>query len=831
MSEAKTDNLVGVLPRGRGHVLAGIALAIAAGVGFWPLSLHPADLLVGPQGDGLNDLTRQFLLAREQQGEALTRGDVSAAWNPLILAGAPRFGNPQSGLLYPPNWLYALIPAQFLISWMLVVHHGWAGWGTYLLCRQYGLRWSASILAGLCFLSAPYLLAHTSEGHYPQVCVVAWTPFAFLAVERLRGHQRGGVALTAAVLALAFFCGHLQELFYLVLLLTAFLTPDFAGWLRRTRDGSSPPQTGRHPPVPLAGRWLLTGLAVAGLTAVELLPMWAYSRQSIRYAGVGLEQLRQGTLGWANLWQLLDPFALGTATNYTGTGRFCETLCCFGVVTLVLAGAGVAARRRGPFRRLAVLFVAAFVFAFGAQTPWYPLLERWVPGVSLFRCPSRILFFCSFFAAVLAGAGFDRLLSLSGNGRRRCRRGLWALSSLMVCLAIGLLCWRWLGPAAPGNQTMPATGTPWAMIPDHVQWWMLLGTLAGTVAAMWLLATTDRGSRWAMVLVLGLVSLEFVWHSGRMLRTIPPSAAGRENPLLEFLRPRVGSGRVLVGQALLSDREAWWSRIPKLQGYEPVPSARLALYAAALTGPQNSDRILLGFESPRLSRLQKPLADALGVRYAVVPGKDLPEVPGWRRVGGGSLPQEFTLRGQSPSVSHFTVYQNDSPAPRAFLIGRVQLRERSSDIVRQLARMDPRREVLLDRDVLPPGPRQSFTAAEMVADGSERIQIQATLTAPGYLVLSDAYYPGWSAWVDDRPAPLLPANLAFRAVPLDRGRHRIEFRYEPPRWKTGAWLSALTVVALLIGSRLGRWGQVNLPGRGVQGSCPAGQTCELPSHE
>jgi hypothetical protein len=189
------------------------------------------------------------------------------------------------------------------------------------------------------------------------------------------------------------------------------------------------------------------------------------------------------------------------------------------------------------------------------------------------------------------------------------------------------------------------------------------------------------------------------------------------------------------------------------------------------------------------------------------------------------------LRGKSPSVSHFTIYQNDNPAPRAFLIGRVQLRDRSSDIVRQLARLDPRREVLLDRDVLPPGPRQSFTAAEMVEDGSERIQIQATLTAPGYLVLSDAYYPGWSAWVDDRPAPLLPANLAFRAVPLDRGRHRIEFRYEPPRWKTGAWLSALTVVALLIGSRLGRWGQVDLPGRRVQESCPAGQTCELPSHE
>jgi uncharacterized membrane protein YfhO len=62
----------------------------------------------------------------------------------------------------------------------------------------------------------------------------------------------------------------------------------------------------------------------------------------------------------------------------------------------------------------------------------------------------------------------------------------------------------------------------------------------------------------------------------------------------------------------------------------------------------------------------------------------------------------------------------------------------------------------------------------------------------------DAYAPGWKAWVDGRPAPLLPANTSFRAVAVPAGRNEVEMRYRPPEVMVGAVVSALALLAFAL---------------------------------
>jgi uncharacterized membrane protein YfhO len=64
-------------------------------------------------------------------------------------------------------------------------------------------------------------------------------------------------------------------------------------------------------------------------------------------------------------------------------------------------------------------------------------------------------------------------------------------------------------------------------------------------------------------------------------------------------------------------------------------------------------------------------------------------------------------------------------------------------------------------------------------------------------VVSEAWYPGWHAWVDGAPAPILQADYLLRAVELGAGRHEVRFEYRPRSLAIGAALSLAGVVTAL----------------------------------
>ncbi|MGC9397682.1 MAG: hypothetical protein ACP5HM_00930 [Anaerolineae bacterium] len=94
---------------------------------------------------------------------------------------------------------------------------------------------------------------------------------------------------------------------------------------------------------------------------------------------------------------------------------------------------------------------------------------------------------------------------------------------------------------------------------------------------------------------------------------------------------------------------------------------------------------------------------------------------------------------------------------------------------------------------------------EIVAYEPERVEIEVEAEAPGFLVLTDAWYPGWRvevASLDDEEVgpteiPILRANLLFRAVPLTPGVWHVTFTYRPRTWVEGAWVSVAGLLAWL----------------------------------
>lgn len=80
-------------------------------------------------------------------------------------------------------------------------------------------------------------------------------------------------------------------------------------------------------------------------------------------------------------------------------------------------------------------------------------------------------------------------------------------------------------------------------------------------------------------------------------------------------------------------------------------------------------------------------------------------------------------------------------------------------------------------------------AVSIISYAPERIVIRVSSERPGFLVLKDAYFPGWRATVNGEAVDVVPTNVLFRGVPVPAGESEVVFSYMPTAWLTGLGLS------------------------------------------
>jgi uncharacterized membrane protein YfhO len=71
------------------------------------------------------------------------------------------------------------------------------------------------------------------------------------------------------------------------------------------------------------------------------------------------------------------------------------------------------------------------------------------------------------------------------------------------------------------------------------------------------------------------------------------------------------------------------------------------------------------------------------------------------------------------------------------------------------------------------------------------------MASPGFLVISDTYYPGWKVSIDGSEGRVYRANICQRAIYLSSGDHHVRFYFAPSSLRVGMIVSGLSLLLLI----------------------------------
>ena len=763
-----------------GDLLAGGILFLLT-IGFFWRTLSGDVYQPADGGDLVSFLypTYRFAAAQLQQW-------TLPLWNPHLYGGAPFISDIQAGFLYLPNLILFLVWPTFpypVMQWLTIGHLYWAGLGMYVLLRTWqwrprqSLTRGAALFGALAFQFSDPLLIHL--GNLNLIAVLSWLPWCLAAYTRGLNQadhrsRRRWIALAATLFAISTYAGHAQSTFYVALAIALYTVGHAIGEAVEKQLRQS-----LWPMLQSLGLFYLLG---ALLTAPILLPAFQLTQFTER-STFTYQDTVAFSLAPTQLIGLLTPsfFGRGPALHWSLWSRV-ETPYA-GVATLILAlGACLlidpATRRRLlPWAGLALF---GLVTALGIYAVAHGWLTALVPLFGQFRAPARALVLWTFGVSALAALGLDLLATTIPEQVTAAGRHAWqALLNYGTLILLGLV--------------TPLAYLALLLTQDNETAFLRasLAALALTLVTLFWLGTwaivAMRGqgwldARWTGVALVGL--LFFDLSATGAYTDISPSdpTGGFAHPeIVAFLHAQPDLTRI---DSLTDINDLW------------QPDAA-ALHALQDVGGIANPLMLADWQSlwGALGGRQTPLYDMLNVGYVLVrDGTPLPE---------GKF--ELALDAAGP----LAVYRNLTAYPRAWLVHEIQTAETHAQALAtlQTATFDPSQQAVLlaaaDLPILAPA-----TGPEVVTItgyGSNRIALTIEASAPALLILSENWYPGWQATVNNVPTDVLQVNGALRAIAVPSGTAAVVLRFAPISWRLGlvGWgLGCCVLVAVWLG---GRW--------------------------
>jgi hypothetical protein len=518
-------------------------------------------------------------------------------------------------------------------------------------------------------------------------------------------------------------------------------------------------------------------LGAALLCAIQLLPGIQAAAECVRGKGVPYEVASSFSFPPENLVTWLVPGFFGNMTEHPYWGRcyLWEMSLFFSVTGFALAIYAVGVGRGRSRIELSIMVVLLMLLSFGSHMPWFPLLYKYVPEFDKFRCTCKFIFPATTFLIMLSAVGMNTILR---DGFQRYKIFVMAAIALGLTAILaggGIVSWGPLREAWAHIMAAMSKARESHRSNDFYQDSQNIRSAAqfaarglyifATSCGLFALFAAIAGRRPKLAFLLVILSMVELLLFARISRDTFHSSEVMPKLVSDFLAQAPRDTRILISPwpnaVMLYGAEGIW-------GYDPYVIRRYAEFVA-LTQGFNPDEALQYIPFRQIH----PLFDLMRCKYAVVMGRD-----------GARVRQ----------LSQTTM-------PRASLISSWIVIGSREKMFAALASpsFNPRETVLIEND---PGiPMQNTTLknseVRILNRSTDYLVIEAETSAPAILLITDTYSEGWQAYAlegsSEARYQVIPADYAFRGIPLEPGKHRIRLEYMPDEFRIGRIISLVSL--------------------------------------
>jgi hypothetical protein len=752
-----------------------------------------------------------FYALRKFLAENLQRGNLPL-WNPHSFLGQPFLTDLKAALFYPFNFFFFLKDSAGVFQWVVIGHYFMAAIFMYLLMRRLGRFVLSAMFAAIVFTFSGYFIAQQS--HLQNLSGGVWMPLILLfyhfSVERVDYRL---ASLCGFFLAIQFFSGDLFNVFWTLLILMAW------GLWANSKE------------IPALQKGKIFGVSLLvflGVAMVQLLPLieWVFYT---RPAHSSWSSLNIKPFSVVRFFEMIFPFLFGSTPESKGFwGGFLIQEGAWvwgpqGIYMGILPLSFIPIALLAGKKRLVSVFLGicgiSLFFVFLSSFSFLPLLQKIFPLWGYFWQPEKFVFFTTFSLAALAGLGLEAFLNICQNtgfvgvsGHRKIKIYIRILFGLTVVFWLGIVLFllnkenlsAWFASLGSDPQTNPYF---------QVFFCLLFGTVLITACAFLLFKRFQiRGDeKFFATLVMVICIWELFQVNGKLNDFGPLPDWGANASVVKLLPQENKPFRIFRDERLDrgKDSNPFFTLGGKthLFSHLDVFSLPLEDEFANVASPSESSLIQTFTSQEILPHFLRNW----NVHYLLMPQRFAGFIPDEKK----SL---FSKINEIPELK-LSLWHVKDPRPRAWAVFDWEYFDSSAwpvgkmGVSPYLGRFSPLQFPYSEKalihlqsgksKVTPPVESLSknphdFVMIELQEAGTDYLEFVVQSKYPGFLVLANAYYPGWGLTMDNQREGLFRVNGDLLGCFIRAGIQKVRFEFVPWTYRWGKYFTFASLMALVV---------------------------------